>query len=107
MAITVTYNNDGVVYTGARTASVLTFSLLGGRYMFSSVAPSTSTTLEMLLPDASTYVICIPVVGVNPLLNATTQLCSVFDLPPGSFQIIWTATGDTAGSLIRIPYRAA
>lgn len=87
---------DGVKYTGARTGDIPVFYLLGGKYLWTTSAPSTSTTLRILLPDGSTY---------QAVTAAATALGSLMiDLPPGTYSIIFTATGDVQGSLIKIPY---
>jgi hypothetical protein len=89
---------DGVTYTGARTANTVgPFTLLGGKYVFGTSAPSTSTTLEILMPDGSTY---------QPFIAAVTAAgFTMVDLPPGTYEIIFTATGDVQGFVIKVPYR--
>jgi len=101
------FAGDGISWSGAATGTPPgVFTLLGGRYMLTATQASTSVTLQ-ILATGSTYVTVIPVAGVNPLLNATAALTAVFDLPPGTYQIICTDTGTNGGSLVRIPYRAA
>ena len=105
MALATTDFKDGVAFTGAVSASTITFTLLGGRYVFAVAAQSTSATLSMLLPDGSTYITCLPAYGANPLLAATADLMSVFDLCPGTYQLTFTATSGVAGCVIKVPYR--
>jgi len=96
MAATVTDSKDGVSYAGALTADAIVFTLLGGKYSWGTSAPSTSTTLEVLMPDGSTYqavVAAVTAAGVQAL-----------DLPPGTYKIIFTATGAVTGFVQRIPY---
>jgi len=87
---------DGITYTGALTATpVGPFVLLGGKYLWTTSAPSTSTTLEILMPDGSTYQAVIAAV--------TAASSTMLDLPPGTYQIIFTATGAVQGSLVKVP----
>lgn len=100
MAFASTDFKDGIVYTGAQTANTVgPFTLLGGKYVWTTSAPSTSTTLQILMPDGTTYQAFTAAV--------TTLKSTMVDLPPGTYNIIFTATGDVQGSLIKVPYNAA
>ena len=96
MAISTYDSGDGFTYQGATTGDTPTFRLLGGKYAFFTSAPSTSTTLQMLMPDNSTY---------QAVIAAVTALgLTMVDLPPGTYRVIFTATGAVQGGLIKIPY---
>lgn len=95
MALATTDSKDGVSFTGARTANTISFVLLGGKYGWGTTAPSTSSTLQIIMPDAS---------AVNVIAAVTAAGYTVLDLVPGSYQLIFTATGDTAGFVQKIPY---
>ena len=103
MAFALQDSGDGVNYTGARTANTFSFRLLGGKYSFYVSAASTSSQFNILLPDNTTYV---------AFSSGTTQTTSaagptVLDLPPGTYQMIFTATGDVQGFIQKIPYNPA
>lgn len=92
---------DGVTYTGAANSDTSpTFTLLGGRYAMAVYSSGTaSAQLNILMPDGTHFVACSA---------AATTTTAVFDLPPGSYQIVVGASGGTQqGSLVRIPFRAA
>jgi len=96
-------SGDGVNYTGARTANTFSFRVMGGKYSFYVSAASTSSQLNILLPDNSTYV---------AFSSSTTQTTSaagplVLDLPACTLQMIFTATGDVQGFIQKIPYNPA
>ncbi len=100
MAFHIDDTKDGVSYTGARTANSPTFLILGGKYMYYASAPSTSSALNILLPDESTYV------AVGSSTTGTTSAVGpvVVDLVPGTYQLVFVATGDVQGFLQKIPY---
>ncbi len=100
--------HDGISWTGAVTANTVgPFYLLGGRYEFAVTTPSTSSTLQQLMPDGTSYVTVLPIAGVNPIVTATVDPTSFFDLPPGTYKVITTEATGNAGFVIRVPYRAA
>lgn len=97
MAFALDDTKDGVRFTGARTANTVAFTLLGGKYAWGQTASSTSSEFDILMPDGTTYQ---PVVAALTT-GATYQM---IDLPAGTYRIIFTATGDVAGFVQRIPY---
>src|SRR6266851_5852884 len=73
--------HDGIAFTGARTANTVgPFYLLGGRYTFSISTPSTSATLQQLMPDGSSYITPTPAYGTNPLTAAGDMKLPVVSL---------------------------
>lgn len=102
MTVAVTDYKDGFLVTGAVSASSPfgPFNLLGGKYMMTVTAPSTSAALQMEQPDGS-------YAAVGSSTNFTTSAAAVVvDLPAGSYKVICTSTA-FAFSLIRIPTRRA
>lgn len=94
MALATQDSKDGISFTGARTANTIGFTLLGGKYMVSHSAPSTSIELDVLLPDGSTYVAVYP---------ADTAANVIFlDLAAGTYRFVLVATGDVSGSIQRV-----
>ena len=93
-------STDGVNFT-ALSATPATFRLLGGRYAFGASATwgGGSLTLQVQMPDGSTYVAALPAF--------TADSVAAVDLPPGTYRlVIATATG-VMGFVVRVPYRAA
>ena len=90
---------DGGTFTGARTANIPTYRLLGGKYWFTSTAASSSIVLNILMPDNTTY----QAVGSSTTLT-TSAANAVVDLPPCTVQFILVATADVAGGIVKIPY---
>lgn len=90
--------NDGGTFTGARTANIPTYRLLGGKYWVGTTTPSTSTALNILMPDGTTYL------AVGTTTSFTAAGNAVVDLPPCTVQFILVATGDVAGGIVKIPY---
>jgi hypothetical protein len=90
---------DGVRFTGARTANTITFVLLGGKYAWSMTAASTSSELDIQMPDGS----------YQPAATAltTSAAYTVVDLAPGTYRIVMVATSDVAGFVQKIPYAQA
>jgi len=88
---------DGVSFTAAKTADTIgPFVLLGGKYVWGTSAPSTSTTLDILMPDGSTW---------QPFIAAVTAAAmTMLDLPAGTYKIIFTDTTGTQGFVARVPY---
>lgn len=102
MTFAVSNWQDGVSYTGALTAnSPITFRILGGKYFYYASAPSTSSALNILLPDEATYV------AVSSSTTGTTSAVGpvMIDLPAGSYEIVLVATGAVQGFLVKIPYQ--
>ena len=92
-------DEDGVRFTGARTANTVSFRLLGGKYAWAQSAASTSSALSLLMPDGSTYQ------SISAL--TTSAAYTVLDLPPGSYNITFVATSDVQGSVTKVPYNPA
>jgi hypothetical protein len=96
MTLATQNSQDGVNYTGAVSASVITFRLLGGKYRWSTTAADTSQTLSILLPDGTTYQ------SISALTTAAAS--TVLDLPPGSYELTFSTATAVEGSLQKIPY---
>lgn len=91
---------DGFSFAGI-SADVGPYNILGGRYAFAASATwgGGSATIQVLMPDASTY--------VSVAAAVTADGAQLVDLPPGRYKIaVATATG-LMGFLLRVPYRAA
>lgn len=78
--------------SGSITATPATsFTLKGGRYVFSAVAGSfgTSAALAQLAGDGSTYV-TVPAVagGASGLASVTANGAALVDLPPGQYKFV-------------------
>lgn len=92
---------DGITWTGAANSQVIgPFTLNGGKYFLSSSSSGTnSLTIELLGPDGTTYIPC----GA-----AQTNSYGMYDLPPGTYEIIGGSSyGTGIGSLIKVPYNPA
>lgn len=96
MTYALTDYKDGVIYTGAQTANTPTFTLLGGTYAWDTSAASTSQALQVLMPDGTTYQ------AVASLTTAAAH--TVVQLAPGTYRIVFVATGDVQGSINYVPY---
>lgn len=101
MTVAVTNWDDGFTFTGA-TANVGPYPLLGGKYLFFASAAGTSTELDMLMPDGTSY----QAVSTATTLTTSAGVAPV-DLPPGSYRFTITTVSAVQGGLVRIPYRAA
>ncbi len=99
MAITLTDYKDGVSFTGAVTASVIVFTLLGGKYAAFCTAADTTNVLSLLSPDGSTYI------AVDS--ETTAAFYKVLDLVPGTYKIVVTTATVAAGGIQKIPYNPA
>ena len=100
MTVAVTDWKDGVLYTGAVSASTVgPFTLLVGKYLWISQAASTSQQLSVLGPDGSTFL------AVNA--QTTSAVSVALDLPPGTYEITFVATGALMGFLQKVPYNPA
>lgn len=102
MAWSGTLNNsgDGVNFTGALNSEITpTFYLLGGKYALSGYSSGTfSVQLNILALDGTHFIAA----------GSAVTTFGTFDLPPGSYQMVFGGSATTAnGSLIRVPYRAA
>jgi len=90
---------DGVSFSGAANSdNTPSFTLLGGRYDLTTHSSGTaSATLQQLQPDGS-------YVAAGSAVTST----AVFDLPPGTYNMVMGASaGVASGALVRVPYRAA
>ena len=97
MALATTDHKDGVTYTGATSSTVGPFTLLGGKYLFYGSAAGTSSVLNILYPDGSTYG------AVNS--QTTSAYAVAVDLPPGTYEIVVVSAGAQQGGLVKAPYR--
>ena len=97
MAAVVSDTRDGVTFTAARTADVINFVLLGGKYGWGNSTPSTSATLSSVMPDGS----------VQTVDNETAADYKTLDLVAGSYRLTFVATGDVSGFVQRVPYNAS
>ena len=100
MTTTILFNNDGITATG-QSATVTGVNLLGGRYAFGVNATwgGGSVQLEVLMPDATTYIAAAP--------SFTADGTAVYDLPPGTYELVITTATAVQFFLVRVPYRAA
>lgn len=99
MALVPTNWSDGFTYTSTAGGTAGPFTLLGGRYLFFGTAAGTSSTLNILCPDGSTF---------SPVsIQTTSAYSSAVDLPAGSYEIVVVSAGAQQGGLVRVPYRAA
>ncbi len=93
-------SGDGVNWTGAANSNTTpTFTLLGGKYALTGYSSGTfSAQLNILAVDGTHFIAA----------GSAVTTYGTFDLPPGSYQIVFGASAGTAnGSLTRIPYRPA
>ena len=98
----VTNYGDGFTVTAGITAGSPygPFSLLGGKYMFTTTAPSTTLAVNIRAADG-TYI------ALGTSTNFTTSAgTAVVDLPPCQVEVAVSSTS-VGFSMIRIPYRAA
>lgn len=102
MTLAITDHKDGLVFTGAVTASAIKFTLLGGQYFYAISASDTTSELDILLPDGTTY----QSVGSSTKLTTAAGAATV-NLPPGSYQIAIASVAAVQGLLVRVPYRSA
>lgn len=98
MATAVTDFHDGFTITGARTGTNGPFRMQGGTYMMIATAASTSSNLQILSADGTTYVN----VGASTTLT-TTAATAVIQLPPCIVQVVFVATSDVAYSVVKVP----
>jgi hypothetical protein len=90
---------DGFLVQGA-SATQGPFVLLGGKYGVSAVATFStgSVALQILGPDASTYINALPAFTANGAASV--------DLPAGKYQVLVTAPATAVNvSVIPISYR--
>ncbi len=96
---TIAYD-DGFIVTAAATGTYGPFTILGGKYFFTTTAAGASVALNYLQPDEATY---------TPVGTSTTFTTSagngVVDLPAGVYQVVVSTTAAIAFALTRIPYR--
>ncbi len=95
---TLTTFPDGVSWTGAANSDTTPdFTVLGGKYALGNYSSGTaSATLNVKI--GTNYIAC----------GSAVTTYNTFDLPPGTYQIVFGASAGTdAGFLIRVPYRAA
>lgn len=91
---------NGVTGSGL-SADTATFTLLGGRYAVAAVATwgGGSVSLEMLMPDGSTYLAVVAPFTAN---NSTIAY-----LPPGTYKFAITTATAVALLALPVPYRPA
>jgi hypothetical protein len=97
---TLVNSGDSVSFTGvANSDTTPTFVLLGGKYaLFGYSSGTFSAQLNALSIDGTHFIAA----------GSAVTTYGTFDLPPGSYQIVFGGSAGTAnGSLTRIPYRAA
>jgi hypothetical protein len=102
MVAVVSDYKDGFSVTGAVTAGSPygPYSLLGGKYLFTTTAPSTTLTVNIRAADG-TYI------ALGTSTNFTTSAgTAVLDLPPCQIEVAVSSTS-VGFSMIRIPYRTA
>jgi hypothetical protein len=97
MALVTNDSKDGVSWTGA-TSNTITFTLLGGKYLFASEAAGTSVTLNILMPSGN-YI----AVGTSTTLT-TSAATAMVDLPAGSYEVVIVSASGISGFLMKIPY---
>lgn len=100
---TLTDFRDGVTFTGAANNDTSPdFEVLGGRYalvIYSSGTASVTLNAKVIDGGGTAHYVS----AGNPVSNT-----GVFDLPPGTYQLVFgSAAGTAAGSLVRVPLRAA
>lgn len=76
------------------------YKIMGGRYAFTVGATFPgSVTLQMQLPDGTTYI------DVAPALTANGSV--LVDLPPGMYRVAIATATAVQYSLSNVPYRSA
>ena len=98
MALVTQDTGNGVIYTGA-TNSTIKFRIFGGKYWAFGSAADTTNVLSMLYPDGVTYA------AIDS--ETTAAFGKVYDLPPGSYEIVTTSATAVQGGLVQIPYNPA
>lgn len=93
---------DGFAVKTAPSATYGPYTLLGGKYFFTTTAAGTSVALNYLQPDGSTYT----ALGTSTTFT-TSAGNAVVDLPPSTVQVVVVTSTAIAFSLARIPYRGA
>src|SRR5579872_3874109 len=97
MALSFSDYRDGIVYQGATASTIGPFHLQGGKYFLYGSAADTTNTLDILLPDGSTYQ------AVDS--ETTTAFSKMIDLPAGQFKIVTNSSTAVQGGLVKIPYQ--
>lgn len=92
-------SRDGVSFTGAVNSDTTpTFTLIGGRYALSLYSSGTASIILNVKTPSGQFVAC----------GAAVTISALFDLAPGSYQMVLGAAASTSdGSLTRVPFRAA
>lgn len=98
MSLVTNDSKNGLTYTGA-TGSTIKFTLLGGKYFLFGSATDTSNTLNMLLPDGTSYQ------AVDS--ETTSAFSKSIDLPAGSFEIVTVSSTAVQGGIVAVPYNPA
>ena len=98
---TLNATDDGVSWTGAANSDTTPdFALLGGKYELSGYSTTSggfSVTLNAMTPSGN-YV----------AVGAAVTTCGTFDLPAGTYQLVFGSSAGTAdGGLWRVPLRRA
>lgn len=102
MALATVDTKDGVSWSGAVTASPVTFLLLGGRYMYAASAADTTQALQVALPDGTTF---IPVGSTTNLTTAAGT--AVVDLPAGTYKAVFVTVTAVQGFVQKVPYNTS
>ncbi len=97
MALATTDQKDGITYTGATSSTVGPFNLLGGNYAFFGTSAGTSSTLNILGPDGSTY--------IAVQAETTSAYFQQVYLPPGTYKIVVVSASAQQGGLVKVPTR--
>jgi hypothetical protein len=90
---------DGVTFTAvANSDTTPDFTLLGGKYSLSGYSSGTFSAQLNIKTPSGNYIAA----------GSAVTTIGTFDLPAGTYQIVFGASADTAdGGLFRVPYRAA
>ena len=92
-------SRDGISFTAAANSDTSPdFVLLGGRYGLSIYSSGTASVVLNVKTISGQYVAA----------GAATTTTDIFDLTPGTYQLVFGASAGAAnGALMRVPYRAA
>lgn len=96
MALATKFLNNGVAFTGA-SADYTGIVLLGGMYAVAVSATwgGGSATLQILMPDASTY--------VTVLSAFTADGSAIVELPPGTYKVAIATATSVQALIVLIP----
>ena len=99
MALAVVDTKDGISYTGETLTTPIVFTLLGGKYIVFGTAAGTTNVLSVLAPDGSTYI------AVDS--ETTSAFYKMYDLIPGTYQIVVTTSSAVSGGVQKVPYNTS